>query len=65
MPIKKLIVREFEVDKYDRKKHRLPQIGEKYTHFQDPDTGKWYRPVDGFTVTGEDLSDRFVEIEAT
>ena len=40
MSIKKLIVKEFEVDKNDKKKHRLLQIGEKYSHFQDPITKK-------------------------
>lgn len=31
--------------------------------FQDPETGKYYYPVEGFTATGDDLSDRFKEIE--
>lgn len=31
--------------------------------FQDPETGRYYYPIEGFTVTGDDLSDRFKEIE--
>ena len=42
------------------------KVGEKYSHFQDPDTGKWYRPKDGFEIVameGRDLAERFIEIE--
>ena len=64
MSIKKLIVREFIVDEGD--KDRQLEIGERYTYFQDPDTGKFYQPVEGFTVIAEDsgdLSDRFIEVK--
>lgn len=60
--IKKLVVVEFtnETDRLINSK-----AGEKFSYFQDPETGKYYRPVDGFTVTinGDgDLSDRFIEV---
>lgn len=56
--IKKLVVQEFEVQESSE---QLP-AGDKFSYFVDPETGKYYRPVDGFTVTGEDLSDRFIEV---
>ena len=63
--MKKLVVKEFTVTEEDKSQERELQPGDKYSYFEDPETGKCYRPVEGFTVTGEDLSDRFVEIEAT
>jgi hypothetical protein len=59
--MKKLIAKEFAVTEVDVSAQY--KAGEKYSHFMDPETGKFYRPVDGFTVTGKDLSDRFVEID--
>ena len=58
MKIKKLIVEEFTVDGTEGSF----EIGEKYSYFKDPETGKYYRPLEGFTITGEDLSDRFIEV---
>ena len=59
--MKKLVVEEFTVTG----KARDLEIGEKYSYFKDPETGKYYRPIEGFTVTADedgDLSDRFIEI---
>lgn len=61
--LKKLIVVEITVEK---KAVNSYEPGHKYSVFQDPETGKYYRPVDGFTVIakeGSDLSDRFVETD--
>ena len=60
MSIKKLIVQEFENEKkciceYDK--------GEKYSHFVDLETGKYYRPKANFEVTGENLETMFEEIK--
>jgi len=57
--MKKVIVKEFTVQPGDAERLR---IGEKYSCFVDPETGRYYRPVDGFEVHGDDLSDRFIEI---
>jgi hypothetical protein len=38
--------------------------GEIYGFFQDPSTGKFYRPNDGFITTGANLDKLFTEIEA-
>jgi hypothetical protein len=58
MPIKKLIVEEFEA------KGDEPQMpaGGKYSYFKDPETGKYYNPKKTFEVTGENLEDLFEEI---
>ena len=57
MSIEKLVVKEFVV------KENAEQLatGEVYTYFVD-DYGTLYRPKEGFTVTGENLIDRFVEL---
>jgi len=58
--MKKLVVEEFTVDGTERNL----EIGEKYSYFKDLETGKYYRPVDGFTVVSkEDLENRFVEVK--
>lgn len=43
-----------------------PQLdaGKGFSYFQDPDTGKFYRPTEEFVIEGDDLSDKFVEIAA-
>jgi len=61
MTIKKLEVVEF-TEKEERTFTYKP--GYKYTHFLDPLTGKYYRPIEGFTVEGENLEDRFVELKS-
>lgn len=58
MSIEKLVVKEFVVQEDANKL----AIGEIYTYFVD-DYGKLYRPREGFTVTGENLMDRFKEVE--
>ena len=57
MTIEKLTVKEFTVTE---DAERLA-TGEVYTYFVD-DYGILYRPKEGFTVTGENLIDRFVEL---
>lgn len=57
--IKKLIVIEDEVTESKTEYSK----GEKYSYFQDPETGKYYRPKDTFIVSGENLDDLFVEVE--
>jgi len=65
MKIKKLVVKEFTIEKDDTEKWKKETliVGSKYSHFIDPKTKKFYRPVEGFSVTGEDLSDRFIELD--
>ena len=60
MAIKKLIVKEFQT-----KKEEVLTIktGYSYSYFQDPETGKYYRPKPGFVITGEDLQEKFIEID--
>jgi hypothetical protein len=55
----KLVVKEFVVEENSGQM----EVGEIYSHFLDPETNKFYRPVEGLEITGEDLSDRFKEIE--
>ncbi len=55
--LKKLVVKEFVVQEDDR---RLT-TGDVYTYFVD-DAGILYRPREGFTVTGENLMNRFEEV---
>ena len=55
--IKRLVAVEYEVTE---ETETLP-AGMKYTLLVDPDTGKYYEPVPGWEVTGEDLSTMFVE----
>jgi hypothetical protein len=57
MSIKKLVVKEFTVTE----KSEQLAVGERYSYFYDPETGKYYRPTEGFTVNGENLEDMFVE----
>uniref|UniRef100_A0A6H1Z9Y0 Uncharacterized protein n=1 Tax=viral metagenome TaxID=1070528 RepID=A0A6H1Z9Y0_9ZZZZ len=64
--IKKLIVKQFKVTKKDfHDPTRRLQIGETYTYFQDPKTGKYYNPKKSFKVTGENLADLFTEVSTT
>jgi hypothetical protein len=61
--MKELVAKEFEITQEQvDKMPTMYKVGEKYTVFMDPETDKVYRPVAGFTVTGEDLSDKFVEV---
>ena len=65
--MEKLIVVEFEMTEEMSKKKIEEQyaVGEKYTHFQDPVTGKYYTPKEGFMVIckpSEDLLDKFEEL---
>jgi hypothetical protein len=57
MSVEKLTVKEFAV----KEDTDQMAIGEIYTYFVD-DYGKLYRPREGFTVTGENLMDRFEEV---
>ena len=59
--IKKLVVVEFEAEEDEIV--REYKKGERYSWFQDPETGKYYRPRETFTVTGENLEDLFIEVE--
>ena len=63
--VKKLVVEEFTTP--EGGKTVSYEGGYKYSYFKDPETGKYYRPTNGFQVTvseGGDLRDRFVEVEA-
>ena len=62
MPIKKLIAVDFEVKEND--KPYVHQVGTKYTYLQDPETGKFYEPLPGWEVTGENLEKLFRQIYA-
>ncbi len=57
MTIEKLVVKEYVVKRGDLKL----DVGDVYTYFVD-DYGTIYRPKEGFTVTGEKLMDKFVEV---
>ena len=57
MSIEKLTVKEFVVKEDDPSL----EIGDIYTYFVD-EYGMVYRPKEGFTVTGENLMDRFEEV---
>lgn len=59
MPIKKLIVKEFEATGKEPKAKQ----GFRFSYFHDPETGKWYRPKPTFEVTGENLEELFEEVE--
>lgn len=59
MGLKKLVVIECEVTEPENHTY---EPGEKYSYFQDPETGKFYRPKPEFTVTGDNLDGLFVEI---
>jgi hypothetical protein len=58
MTIERLIVKEFVVE--EGTKHL--EVGERFSYFVD-EYDTVYRPRDGFTVTGENLMDHFVEVE--
>lgn len=63
--MKKLIAKEFTVEKELTVTFKQ---GTKYIYLQDPETGKYYEPNDGWQVTateGSDLLDMFHEIEAS
>jgi hypothetical protein len=60
MSIKKLVVVEFEVG--DGNPPTLADVGFKYSYFQDPLTGKYYRPKSTYEVTGDDLETLFEEL---
>ena len=57
MSVEKLIVKEFIAKEDDER----IATGEIYTYFID-DYGKIYRPKEGFTITGENLENKFVEV---
>jgi hypothetical protein len=57
MSIEKLTVKEFTVKEDDPSL----AVGDVYSYFVD-EYGMVYRPKEGFTVTGENLMDRFVEL---
>jgi len=46
------------------KKLIVAKVGQSQTYFYNPENGKCYEPTVGFTVTGDDLSDKFVEVPA-
>jgi hypothetical protein len=60
MAIKKLIV--VETEAMEDKQYTIER-GYKYSHFQDPETQKWYRPKPSFVVTGENMETMFEEID--
>lgn len=64
MPVKKLIVIEYTVTKEMLAPERGLQVGDKFSHFYDEETGKFYRPKDGYTVTGDNLEELFCEVDA-
>ena len=61
MTIKKLVAKDFEIEE---EKTIVYEAGEVYSYFVDEETGKFYRPIDSFEVTGEDLDLMFVEVPA-
>ena len=61
MAIKKLIVVEQEITEQETHTY---EPGETYAYFQDPETGKFYRPKPEFAVTGENLEDLFTEVDS-
>ena len=58
--MKKLIAVKFKVKEED--KFGNWKTGDEYTYFTDPETGKFYMPNEGFSVSGENLQDRFSEV---
>ena len=57
--MRKLIVEEFEQE--IEEDITFPK-GFKYSHFKDPETGKYYRPLKSLEVMAEKLEDIFEEI---
>lgn len=64
MTIKTLVSKEFVANEEDvARLSDVVKISQwKYSYFEDPETGKLYRPGADFTVKGEDLEDMFVEV---
>jgi len=62
--VKKLIAREFVATKEAavRLTNAVNEGEWRYSYFEDPETGKFYRANDGFTITGDDIEDLFTEI---
>ena len=58
--MKELIVEEFTVREEDVIR---VYVGQKYSYFKDPETGKYYRPSVKFHITGDLDADCFVEVE--
>lgn len=60
----KLVVKEFDITEDITKTSigEMYKVGDKYSYFFDPSTGKYYRPKEGFEVTG-DLKDKFIEVK--
>ncbi len=56
--IKKLVVIEDEVTEKKTEYNK----GDIFSYFQDPETGKYYRPRETFKVTGNNLDVLFIEI---
>jgi hypothetical protein len=61
--MKKLVSVQFEIteEMLNNKISDYYKVGDKYTHLQDPDTKKTYEPIEGYEVTGDDLSLMFKE----
>ena len=52
-----------EIEKDVARLRRALEAGDySYGYFKDLETGKYYNPINGYTVTGEDLSKQFVEV---
>lgn len=65
MAIKKLVAREFTVTEEDMvQAERNLEVGERYSYFFDEETEKFYAPVAGYTVLGDDLDGMFYEVSA-
>ena len=58
--MKELIVEEFVVREEDKSR---VYIGQKYSYFKDPETGKYYRPPTKFHIKGDLDEDCFIEVE--
>jgi hypothetical protein len=63
--MERLIVEVFKAKAEDvtRLKERVNKDGEfEYTYFVNPETGKYYRPCEGFTVEMDEINEGFVEV---
>ena len=58
MTVKKLVAKEFECE--EETTYTKP-AGFKYTYLVDPETGRFYEPLPGWEVTGDDLEELFRE----
>lgn len=58
--MRQLHVKEFEVKESDA----VIPVGGTYSYFQDPDTGKYYRPTEALMLSldPEDFKEWFVEV---